>query len=223
VAIRTDLITEIRTLIGRLPTNLTSRSAIDNLYEVYLFTLVLKAARGEGAIIRIKDQSTNSPRSLYFRTSPGYITSQVRNYSFAEIEFAGKPLLEAHVSIRVSGKSNVLHECDVCVLQKSEADLCRGSSDRLAPRSSKIILNIEAKFYTSSLTLNLGRSFLGLTSDLSSHRSFFVTNSSSDSIEKLLSHKNKPWDNNIKPGSINELNRLIYTMQNSFKEFKAKQ
>lgn len=190
MAIAKSLITQIENTIGNIPTNLNS-STIDNIYEVYLFTLVLKAAQNEGTTIRLLDQRNPNPSVLYFRTSPGYITSNLRAYTFAQILFANKPPLEGHVGIRVSGKSQVLHECDVSVLLQSEADLCRRSSDRVAPRSSKVILNIEAKFYTTPLNFALGRSFLGLIADFSSQESFFITNTSSDSVEKLLSHKSR--------------------------------
>lgn len=212
-----DLLNDIRTVIGNIPSNLTSLSSVDNIYEVYLFTLVLKAAQREGAAISLSDTST-----LHFRTSPGFISSNRRNYTYASITFSSKPPLEAHVSIRVSGKSHVLHECDICVLLQTEADLCRNSTDRLAPRSSKIVLNIEAKFYTTSLSLGLGRSFLGLTTDLSSGKSFFVTNSESTSVEKLLAHRDKGWDHKIKPGNALEVERVISAFQHIFKDFKAK-
>jgi hypothetical protein len=217
-----SLLNEIRSAIGNLPSNLTSSSTIDNIYEVYLFTLVLQAAQNEGATIRLLNPNNTNPSTLYFRTSPGHLTSTAHNYSYAEILFPGKPVLEVHVSVKISGRSTVLHECDICVLLKDEADLCRRAINRVAPRSSKVILNAEAKFYTTSLSLNLGRSFLGLIADLPSPESFFITNTSSTSIEKLLSHKDKSWEHNIKPGNASTLNRLISAFQNVFKNFKAK-
>lgn len=84
------------------------------------------------------------------------------------------------------------------------------------------ILSIEAKFYTTPLNLGLGRSFLGLTADISSQGAFFVSNTSSDSVEKLLSHKKQSWEHNIKPGNLTELERLIPAFQIIFKDFKAK-
>lgn len=217
-----DLLAEIKRLIGSLPSNIKSSSSLDNVYEVYLFTLVLRAAQAEGANVILRDQSNPSPRRLHFRSSPGYLNSNIRSYSYAEIVFPNKPILEAHLSVRVSGRSSVLHECDVCILYQTEANLCRQSQDRVAPRSSKVLLNIEAKYYTTSLTLSLGRSYIGLVSDLGCDSSFFITNTASDSIEKLLSHKGKDWEHNIKPKNLNETNRLIFSIQAKFKNFKAK-
>jgi hypothetical protein len=222
MAISQALLDEIQDTIGNIPSNLTSHSQIDNIYEVYLFTLVLKAAMKEGALLRFRNQNNSTPGILYFRTSPGYIASNRRNYTYVEIMFDSKPTLEAHVSIMISGHSHVLHECDVCVLFRDEANICRRSSDRVAPRSAKVVLNIEAKFYTTPLNLGLGRSFLGLTADTSSQGAFFVSNTHSDSVEKLLSHKKQLWERNIKPGNLTELERLIPSFQNVFKDFKAK-
>jgi hypothetical protein len=222
MALSNELVDEIENIIGAIPSNVTSNSSVDDIYEVYLFTLVLLAAQREGAVIRLRNLDNTNPSKLHFRTSPGYIASQRRSYTYAEILFGSKPSLEAHVSIMVSGHSHVLHECDVCVLLQSEADFCRRSLDRVAPRSSKVILNIEAKFYTTPLSLGLGRSFLGLTTDLSSQGSFLVTNTSSSSIEKLLSYKKKSWEHNVKPNNQAELGRLIPSFQNIFKDFKAK-
>ena len=220
--IKADLLNEINNAINRLPSNLSSISALDNIYEVYLFSLILKAAQNEGASVNLINQNNLNPTVLHFRASPGFISSDRHDYSFAEILFSNKPILEAHVSIRVSGHSHVLHECDICILYKSEADFCRRSIDRVAPRSSKMLINIEAKYYTTSVTLGLGRAFLGLTTDFSSSNSFFITNTSSNSIESLLSHKKKKWEHNILPSNMNELNRLTFEFQNVFKNFKAK-
>lgn len=219
--IRATLLNEISTEIGNLGTsNLSSRSAIDNLYEVYLLSLILNAVRNESGNYTLTN-STGAPR-LFFRTSPGYISSSAHNYTYVEIDFPGKPPLEAHVSIRCAGQSLVLHECDVCVLFKSEAELCRFGFGRVAPRSSKIVLAVEAKYYTTSLGLHLGRSFLGLTVDFSAHKTVFVSNTSSTSIEKLLTKKRKDWEHNITPANPNDVNRLVNLFQSAFKDFKAK-
>lgn len=219
--IHDDLINEISGVIGNLPSNLSS-GELNNVYEVYIFTLILKAAQNEGGSIRILDQNNNTPTILHFRSGPGYITSNRRDYSFAEILFNNKPPLEVHVSIRISGHSHVLHEGDVCVLYQSEANLCRRSSDRVAPRSSKVILNIEAKYYTTPLALGLGRGFLGLITDFSSKDLFFVTNTTSSSVESLLAHKRKDRGVNIIPGNTYPVNNLIVDFQKVFTNFKAK-
>lgn len=219
-----DLLDEIQTTLGEaLIPSLTTSSAADDLYEAYIFSLVIEAARAEGAAhIEFKSRNNASPTSFVFRTSPGYLNSSAKDYGYAEIEFTGKPILEAHLGVRIEGHSEVLHECDICVLLKSEAELCRLSPMRIAPRSKTVIIAVEAKYYTTDLSLNLGRAFLGLVSDSSAEKSYFVVNRNSDSIEKLLTHKKKYWEHKIIPQNRNEVNRLRSMFQVAFRDFKAK-
>src|SRR5688572_22886197 len=59
---------------------------------------------------------------------------------------------------------------------------CR--TNRVPPRHNAVWLAFECKFYTTSLPLGLGRSFMGLDADFSEkhHRCYFVANTSSDSL-----------------------------------------
>jgi hypothetical protein len=221
--IRSDLLKDIQTILGStLPTSLTSTSAANDLYEAYLFSLVCQAARDEGATVEFHSIMSSNPSTFIFRTSPGYISSRYSDYGYAIIDFPEKPMLEAHVGVRVAGASQVLHECDICVLLGDEADLCRNSAGSVAPRAAKVIISIEAKFYDSLLGLGLGRDFLGFTMDVSADKAFFVVNRTSDSIEKLLSHKKRLWEHNIQPQNKMDINRLKFAFQTAFKDFKAK-
>jgi len=155
-----------------------------------------------------------------FRTSPGYIFSTAHAYTHAIITFPNKPPLEAHVGVRVVGKSRVLHECDVAVIEQAEAETCR--QRQVPPRSSKVLIAVECKFYSTPLQLYLARAFLGLASDLSVKEAIFVTNTSSDSIEKLLSGRAQKWEHKLTPSSAKEVLRLKHEFQNAFKTYKAK-
>ncbi len=221
--LRPALLSDIQRVLGQaIVPSLTTASAANDIYEAYLFSLICDAATVEGAIVTFSSHSRASPGNFVFRTSPGYINSTAHDYGYAVIEFPGKPILEAHVGVRVTGASMVLHECDVSVLLQDEADLCRNAADHVAPRASKVIVAVEAKFYDSSLGLHLGRAFLGLTMDMSTVRAFFVTNRTSDSIAKLLSHKKRAWEHNIQPQNTTDVVRLTNAFQTAFKDFKAK-
>ncbi len=221
--VRSDLLADIQAILGSaLPASLTSTSAANDLYEAYLFSLVCQAARDEGATVKFRSIMSINPIIFIFRTSPGYISSRYADYGYAIIDFTNKPTLEAHVGVRVSGASQVLHECDICVLLGDESDLCRNTGGSIAPRAAKVIISIEAKFYDSSLGLGLGRSFLGFTMDVSADKAFFVVNRTSGSIEKLLSHKKRLWEHNIQPQNTMDINRLKFAFQTAFKDFKAK-
>lgn len=220
MTINTDLLAAIQGTLGATVTpSLTSTSATSDIFEAYIFSLVLDAARIEGASIYFQDVLGNIPNTFIFRTSPGYIFSTTQTYTHAIINFPGKPLLEAHVGIRVSGSSGVLHECDIAVLYQTEAVTCR--TNRVSPRSTRLILGIECKFYTNNIPLGQARAFMGLKSDLASQDCYFVINTSSDSAEKLLAKKKRDYGTNIVPASRIAVERLRNDFQTSFAKFKA--
>jgi hypothetical protein len=218
------MLTDIQSALGQaaLP-SLTAASAASDIYEAYLFSIVLDAAWAEGGRVSFGCINGGPPNPFVFRTSPGYIASNEHNYGYAIIEFAGRPILEAHVGVRVDGHSHVLHECDVSVLLQEEAELCRNRLPLMvAPRSSKVIIAVEAKHYTGGVPLHLGRAFLGLETDLSAERMFFVSNREAGSIEKLLAHKRRLWDSRVNPTEPDRVTRLLHSFRNAFKDFIAK-
>lgn len=224
MSINDDLIDSIRRTLGNAITpSLSSASAANDLFEAYILMLILQAARNEGANLSYQNVYGARPSQFIFRTSPGYIYSTTHPYTHTIIEFPNKPILEAHVGVMVSGKSGVLHECDVLVLHRTEAEACRQSS--VIPRHSKVVLSVECKFYTANIPLGLARSFMGLVSDLSSGSQtccFFVVNTGSTNVEKLLAHHNKFWEHQISPSFAVDVERLRNAFQNIFKNFKAK-
>jgi hypothetical protein len=220
---RQNLLDDITAALGpALQPSLTDQSAADDLYEAYLFCLVIRAARAEGATVNYKCIAGGAPNPFVFRTSPGYIGSRQKNYAYAEIIFDNCPVLEVHVGVRVAGQSNVLHECDVCVLLQEEAETCRRGPLQIAPRSSKLIIAVEAKYYAGDIPLYLGRAFLGLQRDLSTGSVYFVANKSAASVEKLLAHKRQLWEHDVKPSSQVPIDRLRNSFQTAFKDFRAR-
>lgn len=219
----TDLLLGIQSVIGpAVGSSLSTSSNVSDIFEAYSFAIVIRAARTEGAAISWRDVYGNSPSVFVFRTSPGFIYSKTRTYCHAVIEFPGKPPLEAHIGVRISGRSKVLHECDVAVLLQSEADACRYLES--SPRSSQVLLAIECKFYATPLPLSLARAFIGLVSDLSvKGQSIFVTNNNSDSLERFLSHKkNLTWEHKVNAVSELEESRLRNAIQVVFRDFRAR-
>lgn len=220
-----EFLNEIQSSLESITPNLTMSDDASDVFEAYIFSLVIRAARNEGATVSFQDFFGNTPSTFVFRTSPGYISSRERPYTHAVIEFPGKPELEAHLGIRIEGLSRVLHECDVAVIYKDEADTCR-QNPNIHPRHSKVIMAVECKFYSTMINLNLVRSFVGLISDISKEDRFFVVNVPLDtpgSVQTFLSRHAKGWDHNVIPSSNNSLNRLIASFQNVFKNYKARQ
>jgi hypothetical protein len=188
-----QLLDAIRAALQPLPPSLTTSSQCSDIFEAYLFTVITNAARSEGANVRFETVQGVPPTGvLYFRTSPGHIHSTAWPYAHAVLEFPSKDPLEVHVGVCVVGKSQVLHECDVAVLDRQEATTC--GVMRRESNSSKVWVSAEAKFYSSSLNLGLGRAYIGLIGDLSAKFSCFVANATSDSVVRLLAHnKSRNW------------------------------
>jgi hypothetical protein len=224
VSINSELLKAIRgALAGAITPNLTSRSQGADLYEAYVWSLVVEAARNEGANVSFWDVLGNRLRSDFtFRTSPGNIFSQTHPYSHALICFQNCPDLEAHVGIFVAGKSGVAHECDVAVVFGDEANTCRASN--VHPRSSQLILAVECKFYVqSSMGIGLARSFLGLTAEIMQENRFFVAVSESDRVERLFAHHRKRWETGISPIDAKQrFARLKGDFEKVFRDFIRK-
>ena len=183
-----DLIAEIRRLLAAAITTALSPSSKGNdLFEAFLFMLVVDAAKSMGAAVRYEDPHETPTRTLRLRTAPGRIYTTSPAYTHAVFVFDRADPLEAHVGIYVAGRSTVAHECDVAVVDKAEAQRARALG--VHPRSSKGRFTVEAKFYATSLGIALAREFTGLRSDLSAQTSLFVTNTTAESVARLLSHR----------------------------------
>ncbi|MES0032716.1 hypothetical protein [Mesorhizobium sp. M0040] len=200
--------------------NLSAASAGNDLYECYMWALVLEAARREGATIRLIARSGGPATNFWFRTSPSSIFSTTHDYCHAEIHFTGCPMLESHIGIYVSGKSKVNHECDVAIIYKDEANTCRAES--VNPRSSKVLLAIECKYYlSSSLGVNLGRSYLGLINDIYTNGRFFVSTQNTGSVDRLFSRHNKEYEIGMSPMAPDLEIRLRGSFEKIFRNFKT--
>jgi hypothetical protein len=201
--------------------NLSAASAGNDLYECYVWALVLEAARRQGATIRLMTRSGVPATSFHFRTAPTSIFSSLHDYCHAELNFPRAPVLEAHVGIYVSGKSRVNHECDVAVLYQDEANTCRANS--VHPRSSKILLSVECKYYLSStLGVDLGRSFLGLIDDIYAEGRFFVSTQNKGSVDKLFSRHRKEYEIGLSPLTPDQEVRLRGSFEKIFRNYQAR-
>lgn len=187
-----------------LPTAFTtggpSPSAGDDLYEAFLFALVLKAARTEGYAISFEDGFGRPPTEFRLRRSPGHVyTSATFTHAVLSLPNTSKPPLEVHTGISVVGASKVAHEADVVVLPSPVAQ--RSRALRTDPPHSKAIMVVEGKYYgRRPVSLGTGREFLGLGADMKATTTMFAATIVSMSVVHLLQGKNKLYEVGVLPG-----------------------
>lgn len=223
MAVDPALLNAIRAVVGNIAApGLTSAAAANDVFEAYVLSRVLVAARRAGATaITWHDRDNQPASSLVFRTGPGAIYSDRRPYTHAVIEFPNTERLEAHIGVIVEGKSGVAHECDVVVLPESEGYLCRLRS--VNPRHSKIVIAVECKYYTGQIPLNLARSFIGLISDISCTygQCHFAVNTGSTTAEKLLAKQKRQWDSALLPATDAEQS-ITAAFTKTFRDYQVR-
>lgn len=216
-----QLLQAIRQALGAAITpNLTTQSHGFDLYEAYVFALGIRAVRNLHLQVVYKNTDRRVAPVFLFRTSPGNIARGL--YTHAEIDLGrGKPAIEAHVGVRVMGLSKIDHELDYSVLLKEEAEFCRRND--VLPRHNKVILAAECKFYTEhGVGIAMGRGFLGLSDELGHRDTFFVMNRPAPRVDRLLDKHNR-WGcfSPVVPGSPEEQNRLIGSIQTVLKKYRS--
>ena len=193
-------------------------SADNDRFEAYVWSLVVRAAIVEGAVVTYRNPFKVVVGDLLFRTSPGSISSKSPSFTHAEIVFPGKPELEAHVGIKIQGKSRVPHECDVVVLPMSEADTCR-AAENLHPRHSSLVIAAECKYYYSNLPFRLSREFLGLCKEMRAVDCYFAVNTSKESVEKVLAYYRCHCETLVLPAAAGS-ETLVHAFRKAFRDFK---
>ena len=155
------------------------------------------------------------------RTTPGEIWRTTHPYTHGVLDFGTGQELEAHVGVQVAGRSQVLHECDVAVLDRAEGMRCR--AEQRSPRSSSVLLACEAKFYTTPLKLSLAREFIGLRSDVSARSAWFVANTSRPNLARLLVHRTQAstLHADVVPGTL-EHDDLLAHIRLVFRDYLAR-
>ena len=189
------------------------RNASDAVYAVYVFVLILKAIKqiaGKNAIqlssIRQQPRQSeifqlatqNVSKTFIVRGAPGTIFSNRQDYGFAEFTLSEKTY-EIHLGVRYFGASHVLHEFDISIINKKDANQCRRK--KVSPGSRTTDLVFECKFYSRNLDIGLGRELVGLITDFQSIKiARLVTNSDSASVRPYLRKRIKyKFNSNLVP------------------------
>jgi hypothetical protein len=185
-----ELVTAIQNLLGavQLP-GLTAASKHYDLFEAFLFALMVDAARDVAGVHAVHFEKPAAPgvatSIIDLRTAPGWMHNGPQ-YTHAVVDL-GQREVEVHLGVYVAGRSKIPHEYDVCVVSRDEADRARNSG--VAPRSSKVVLFLEAKHWAPNLRLPVAREFLGLCDDSGAALGSLVSNSSSPLVATLLAKR----------------------------------
>lgn len=200
---------------------ISSAPQANDAFEVYSLSLILEAARQEGALISFNTVTgINNPVPIIFRSSPGNIYSIHRNYCHAVIDFSNGLTFEAHVGVYAEGLAGTIHECDVMVIESTEGQFCR--TNRVHPKKRRTVITVECKFYSSNLGIRFGREFLGMTIDLGSENRFFLSNSDGSSLDRILAHHKRSHYLGLTPLNSDAEDQVISLFRTSFRGIKAK-
>ena len=164
-ASKADLLDAIRAALhGVVHSGYGTADVLDDIYEAYVWTRVLEAARRLGWAVSYSTPAGHAPTTLLLRRGPGVIYSSAP-FTFAVLSKRGRPTLEVHLGVMVTGRSGVAHECDVLVLTEAAAQAARNAGTH--PTYREVVLQAECKFYTGDLPLGLARGMRGLSADCS--------------------------------------------------------
>lgn len=136
------------------------------IYEAYIYTCVVEAMEVfQRSWPRVKIDwrvisPPASPNTLVLRKKACSVKAATNKYGYVLLTVNGAAY-ELHTDVPVEGRSGVLNEIDVVLLQANVCDRIRRGALK-APRPPDVTLLIEAKCYSNSLELGIGRGFLGL-------------------------------------------------------------
>lgn len=169
---------------------------ISDLFEAWVFCLVLRAAREEGYAIDFVDVSNSPVTTFVFRTSPGWVHG-VHPYCHAVLSHPDAPGMELHQGVRVGGQSQTSHECDVALLTDAAAVASRASGTD--PTYAGLKLGVECKFCAAALPLRLLREFMGLSLELGRRPTWIATNSTHHALHAILRRHSLRWEDELEP------------------------
>lgn len=187
----------------------------EKLYEIYTLSCLVSALESLNAQMEARDVNDNPTASLEFRLAPGVIGTPTSTPGFVMVQY-GTREYEIQNGLRVLGRSRVLHELDVCLLDRSEALRCR--ANQIHPVQAKVRLLMECKYYGNSLSLSLGREYLGLSSEYNCRVKTLVSNVSSSSIHDLFKSHAQKENFETSPAYPDNVDRFVKWLANELRQ-----
>lgn len=209
---------DIQSVLSSIATHapvLASQVRTDKLYELFVLGCVLRALRSIGATVTARDSSDRPTNNIVFRLSPGLIYNPTTAPGFFHILYDGREY-ELQNSLRVRGRSKVLHELDACIIRRSDAERCR--RDEIDPTQSSVKFLVECKYYGHSLPLHLGREFVGLCSEFSLRIKAMASNVGNDEIHTLITRHGGTENFNVSPTDPSRVEVFIGWLANEFQQ-----
>ncbi|MGW3980140.1 hypothetical protein [Streptomyces mirabilis] len=216
---RANLVQAIEKAIGVLEPMYRTSADESDLYEASLLVLCRDAARAAGGSALLTQDGRTRATTLRFRRSPGNLWSGAFTYiliSFPDVQ----KKLEIHLGVYVAARSKVAHECDVAIIDHQEAERSRQAG--VHPRSAKLVAAIEAKHYSASPPLGIGRGFLGLAQELGAKKcSLVFPSQSSANLGALIAGQSSESYPELLPGKA-AVERLRSQLDQAIRNWKNK-
>ena len=214
-ALRLEISNELAA-IGTSAPALMTRAVTSKLYEIFVLACLARALRGLNARLVARDSSDRRTTNLIFRLGPGTISAPQSTPGFIHVALQATEY-EIQNGLRVAGSSGVLHELDVCLINRSEAVKCRRNGSDPTHRAIKFIA--ECKCYGSRVELSLGREYLGLSSEFPMKRvKTMVSNVSSEEVHDLVTDHNGTENFDISPLLPRNLDRFVKWLENELRQ-----
>ncbi|MET7485107.1 hypothetical protein [Streptomyces sp. NPDC005538] len=216
---KANLVQAIEKAIGVLQPVYRNSADESDLYEASLLVLCLDAARAAGGTALLTQDGRTRAAALRFRRSPGNLWSGAFTHILVSFPDMQKKL-EIHLGVYVAARSKVAHECDVAIIDHQEAERSRQAG--VHPRSSKLVAAIEAKHYSASPPLGIGRGFLGLAQELGPKKcSLVFPSQSSTNLGALIAGRDSESYPELLPGK-EAAERLRSQLDQAIRNWKNK-
>lgn len=221
-AMRASLLTQVKTELGTVGAGapaLTSRAVVEKIYEIFVFTCVMKAlASLDDTTLSPRDSQGNPTSNLVFRLGPGRIYAPTSAPGFILVTYRGRTF-EILNGVKVLGRSRILHELDVCLIEHGAAGSCRRR--RQDPQQKAIKFLAECKFYGTDLPLHIGREYLGLCDEFDVRIKTIVSNVGDDNVHALVTRHRGTENFEMSPWQRKNRERFIQWLANELRQVLA--